>query len=302
MTEKQAAQLEYPFTADEIEWRLVATNKENTKGLAAPFVDSRAIQKRLDSVIGRENWQNHFTTVLGSAKEPAAYICEIGIFYPDRNEWIYKSDGAGSTDIEPVKGGLSNAYKRAASMWGAGRYIYDLDGIWVQIELRGKNKIILDSEKPRIDRTYNAMVSKYLAGKQPKAQSINEKPAIKLPPAEQLPVQTPVRAANPQKTQPVSGNARQAAAKSQPQPQIQANNAPVSGTEVYKVTDAKITRGGKGSQTFVVLRKSNGESLNGYIKGADIQTGQTLTNLHLIPKNDPLSGKYNIISSYEIAA
>lgn len=128
MTEKQAKLLAYPFTADEIEWRVLLTTKDKRKGQVAAYIDSRAIQKRLDDVLGRENWKNHFITMPGNSNSTTAHICEISIYYPDRQEWITKSDGAGSTDIEPIKGGLSNAFKRAASIWNIGRYLYELPG------------------------------------------------------------------------------------------------------------------------------------------------------------------------------
>ena len=52
MTEKQAKLLAYPFTADEIEWRVLLTTKDKSKGQVAAYIDSRAIQKRLDDVLG----------------------------------------------------------------------------------------------------------------------------------------------------------------------------------------------------------------------------------------------------------
>ena len=55
MTNEQAAALQYPFAVDEIEWRVLHTTKDKTKGQVAAYVDSRAIQDRLDAVLGREN-------------------------------------------------------------------------------------------------------------------------------------------------------------------------------------------------------------------------------------------------------
>ena len=128
MTEEQAKKLEYPFPSNEIEWRVLITSRDKTKGQVAAYVDSRAIQRRLDAVIGKDNWQNRFYTVSGKDNASTTQVCELSIFYPERSEWITKSDGAGNTDIEPVKGGLSNAFKRAASIWGIGRYLYALTG------------------------------------------------------------------------------------------------------------------------------------------------------------------------------
>ena len=157
MTEKQAELLKLPFTAREIEWRVLITKKDKTKGQVAAYVDSRAIQRRLDTVIGRENWQNRFSTVQGKDSSHTIYVCELKIYCPERSEWISKSDGAGGTDIEPVKGGLSNAFKRAASMWGIGRYLYDLDGIWVNLR---DGKYIADGEQSKIDLAYDTFLKR----------------------------------------------------------------------------------------------------------------------------------------------
>ena len=116
MTEEQAKKLALPFTFDEIEWRVLRVSKKKPVAQVAAYVDSRAIQKRLDEVVGRENWQNEFETVTGADNKSTAHICKLRIYYPERGEWITKSDGAGCTDVEPIKGGLSNAFKRAASV------------------------------------------------------------------------------------------------------------------------------------------------------------------------------------------
>jgi hypothetical protein len=38
--------------------------------------------------------------------------------------WISRCDGADDTNIEGAKGGLSDAFKRAAVKFGIGRYLY----------------------------------------------------------------------------------------------------------------------------------------------------------------------------------
>ena len=61
MTEIQKQQLLLPFPASDIEWRTAYNSGDKTKGFAVPFVNSRAIQERLDEIFGPENWQNEFT-------------------------------------------------------------------------------------------------------------------------------------------------------------------------------------------------------------------------------------------------
>jgi hypothetical protein len=91
--------------------------------------------QRLDDVCGPENWRNEFRY-----EQNGAVLCGISIFtrIPDREpQWITKWDGAENTDIEAVKGGLSNSMKRAAVQWGIGRYLYDLEEGWAEITDNG---------------------------------------------------------------------------------------------------------------------------------------------------------------------
>ena len=279
MTNKQAAALEYPFTADEIEWRVLRTTKDKTKGQVAAFIDSRAIQNRLDTVLGRENWQNHLCTIPGKDNAGTAHICELSIYYADRGEWIRKSDGAGSTDIEPIKGGLSNAFKRAASMWGIGRYLYALKNIWVPLK---DGKYIPDEELPKLAQQYNRFVVKYLsAAKQSSDRKQPEKAPLQTPTATQL----SVRQSAPPVTQ-----GRFAAAQSDHE-------------DAWKITDLKVSKGGSGAQTLITLQKPNGESMSGYIRGeAPLTTGQNIRDLKITKKTSPIVGDYNIVESYQMAA
>jgi hypothetical protein len=63
---------------------------------------------------------------------------------------VVKSNGAGDTDVEGPKGALSDAFKRAAVLWGIGRYLYSLDSPWVALEARGRSYVIAKSELPRL--------------------------------------------------------------------------------------------------------------------------------------------------------
>ena len=134
--------LQAPFAPEEIEWRVGATNKEKTKGLALAFVTNRAIQNRLDEVFGCFGWKNEYREWRGNAQ-----LCGISVKYD--GEWITKWDGASDTDFEATKGGLSDAMKRAAYQWGIGRYLYNLEPVWVPIKQAGKSYVI-DGPPPNL--------------------------------------------------------------------------------------------------------------------------------------------------------
>ena len=116
-------QLMAPFPVKAINWRVGATTKDKSKGIALAYIDARDVMKRLDDVVGLDNWQD---------KYPFVGCCEIGIRIKD--EWIWKANGAGETHVEAEKGQFSDAFKRAAVMWGIGRYLYSLPNVWVELD------------------------------------------------------------------------------------------------------------------------------------------------------------------------
>ena len=137
--------LAQPFAPEDLEWRLQNTIEDKMRGLAVPYVTNRAIQNRLDEVCGPENWYNDYKPWHTSGKKDSQ-LCGIAIYFEGRG-FITKWDGAEDSDVEPVKGGLSDSMKRAANQWGIGRVLYSLDTVWVDIERRGRSYVIKDSER-----------------------------------------------------------------------------------------------------------------------------------------------------------
>lgn len=147
--------LHEPFSAKEIEWKIQVTAQDKKRGMAVAYMDARAVQKRLDEVVGAFNWKNVY-----SLWHDNAQICGISIFNDDRSEWITKFDGAENSDIEPIKGGLSDSFKRAATVWGIGRYLYEMEGVWVEIEPKGKSFAIKQNQYDKLENEYNAAVKR----------------------------------------------------------------------------------------------------------------------------------------------
>lgn len=104
--------LKAPFSLNEIHFR------QGRGGTQLAYIDARNVMRRLDQVVGIENWQDEYTEVSGRL------ICKLSIRVG--GEWVSKCDGAGDTKIEGDKGGISDAFKRAAVRFGVGRYLYYL--------------------------------------------------------------------------------------------------------------------------------------------------------------------------------
>ena len=141
-------QLSRPFDVNKIRWRIGATSKDKTSGIALAYLDARDVMERLDEVCGAENWQAIYDHVTANG-----VVCRLGIRCD--GDWVWKSNGAGETAVEAEKGALSDAFKRAAVLWGVGRYLYALENIWVNIEPRGKSYIIAKGQQDKLKNALN---------------------------------------------------------------------------------------------------------------------------------------------------
>lgn len=116
MEEEKIKQLQAPFK--DIRWRIQRVYPSNnpTHCVCVPYIDARAVQKRLDDVVGVGNWQNAYDPISGAA------TLEIRV----GKEWISKCDVGTDSNVEKEKGKASDAFKRAAVLWGIGRDLYSI--------------------------------------------------------------------------------------------------------------------------------------------------------------------------------
>jgi len=260
MTNEQFELLKKPFPPNAIQWRITATGKNSPKGLAVPYLDSRAIQNRLDEVIGRENWQNSFD--MRMLMKDNAFVCTISIFDEKRGEWISKSNGAGSSDIEPIKGGFSDAFKRAASMWNIGRYLYEFEGVWVVMDER---KAIAVSEFPKLEKVYNETVKRIFNNKKESVQ-----PDKTVPPTQHV----------------------------QPNNSVPPNSTfqPVAETPVYTVVSAVF------NNTHTVVELTDGKNtVKMFFNGeAKLAKNQRITDAIINKRKSP-TGDYWVLEAFRIA-
>ena len=149
--------LRRPFNPSDISWRVGATSgsDEEKKGVALAYIDARDVMRRLDEVLTPARWQCRYPW-----SDTKRLVCEIGV-YTDTTAWIWKSNGAGDTDVEAEKGAFSDAFKRAAVLWGIGQYLYDLPNTWVKLEKRGKSWVIPKDQQIDLTKRLGAWQEKY---------------------------------------------------------------------------------------------------------------------------------------------
>lgn len=171
MAEKEKTvweKLSAPFHPSDVKYRIQALSGNNA--LLLPYIDSRAVQNRLDQVLGVDGWEDDYTewqnpvipmdnaTAISGGyrswwsagkkqgEHDAAMAadlihahyqkgvkCILKCRENKKSDWITKVDVSDNSDIEPVKGGASGALRRAAVKFGVGRYLYDLKDIWVTV-------------------------------------------------------------------------------------------------------------------------------------------------------------------------
>jgi len=124
---------EIPF-----KWRVQSANQYGASCVA--YIDSRQVQDLLDDVVGEENWQCKFEEHKGNL------FCSIGILQSNADVWVWKSDCGTESNVEKQKGEASDAFKRAAVMWGVGRFLYSKKIVKLPVKERN-GKYIPYSEK-----------------------------------------------------------------------------------------------------------------------------------------------------------
>ncbi len=105
---------EIPF-----KWRVQSANEYGAKCVA--YIDARDVQDLLDEVCGPAFWQCKYSEHKGNL------FCSIGVDVDkDGTCWTWKEDCGTESNVEKQKGEASDAFKRAAVMWGIGRFLYSM--------------------------------------------------------------------------------------------------------------------------------------------------------------------------------
>lgn len=133
------ATLTAPILPNEIEWR-VQSQTSTGKLIVVPYINNRCVMHRFDAAFGAENWTSEFREIANG------FLCRLTVTVNDRT--IYREDGASKTNIEPEKGGISDAMKRAAVQFGLGRCLYDYPRVFIECD----GKFIPDWAYDKLDK------------------------------------------------------------------------------------------------------------------------------------------------------
>jgi hypothetical protein len=105
--------------------REMVKTRPGGNGITLSYITARTAQNRLDEVLGPERWRPEYEETKEGVK------CRLYLQLPD-GQWLSKEDGGGFASMkdesDTEKSGYSEAFKRAAAVWGVARYLYR-DGV-----------------------------------------------------------------------------------------------------------------------------------------------------------------------------
>ena len=108
------------------QWRVQSFSKNKPACSCVAYIDARDVMNRLDSVCGVGNWQDDYRVINNQL------FAGIGIYVG--TQWVWKWDTGTESQTEKEKGIVSDSFKRAAVKWGVGRFLYDLDIVYLDAD------------------------------------------------------------------------------------------------------------------------------------------------------------------------
>lgn len=141
-------ELESPFEPSIVEWRVTNTSLDRKRGQVIPYADQRAYTDRMNTLFTPAGWTRRYIIHTSANFERSKdqkmvakvlVTCELTIFALGSHsatgeEWA-DNDNAGTA-------AEAQAFKRACSCFGLGRYLYYFEGVWVDLDARKRPRCI----------------------------------------------------------------------------------------------------------------------------------------------------------------
>jgi hypothetical protein len=141
-TQELLVELEVPFPPDQVHWRVMNTSNDKRRGQVVPYADPRAYTDRLNALVSPVGWTRDYrvetmnnitrvnkgeTIVSGKVLVTCTLtIACLGSHSGTGEEWADDPNGLTAADAQ--------AFKRACSCFGLGRYFYDFVAPWVDLD------------------------------------------------------------------------------------------------------------------------------------------------------------------------
>jgi hypothetical protein len=141
-TEQQQQLLEkltIPFHPDAISWRVTNKSKDGKRGCVIPYGDQRAYTDRLNEVFTPAGWTRVYdvttlSPVTRTKKNVAIQTGKVIVTCVVTIHGLGSHSGSGemwADDDNAMTRAEAQAFKRACSCFGLGRYFYDFGEMWL---------------------------------------------------------------------------------------------------------------------------------------------------------------------------
>jgi len=142
------------FDPIQVKWKVQTSYSNDTKCICVAYIDARDVMDVLNKQAGPGGWQDRIEASTGKV------VCHIWIKVDD--EWIRKSDMGDTKDWEE-KSASSWAFKRAGIKRGIGKFLYNMDKIYLDYKKEWKfwNALMPNGDKIKdLTKYCNDLLSK----------------------------------------------------------------------------------------------------------------------------------------------
>lgn len=143
--------LEVPFDPSEIKWRVTATSTQQSqrgpqkRGQVVAYADQRAYTDRLNAIFGEWGWTRAYDVQVAQNferkspidKAPTTISAKVVVVARVTIHQLGTHTGVGeewADDENAATRAEAQSFKRACACFGLGRYLYDFDKVWVDLD------------------------------------------------------------------------------------------------------------------------------------------------------------------------
>src|ERR1700733_13613548 len=133
--------LEEPFDKNEVKWLVAATSRDGRKGRVTPYANPRAYTDRLNEVLTASGWTRQYTVhtispVTRLKKDKTIQTGKVLVTCTLIINGVGSHSGSGeewADDENAMTSAEAQAFKRACTCFGLGRYFYSFAEMWVEL-------------------------------------------------------------------------------------------------------------------------------------------------------------------------
>jgi hypothetical protein len=133
--------LKEPFPPKDVKWLVAATSRDGRKGRVTPYADPRAYTDRLNEVVTASGWSRQYavhtiSSVTRVRKDKLIQTGKVLVTCMLTITGVGRHSGSGeewADDENAMTSAEAQAFKRACTCFGLGRYFYSFAEMWVEL-------------------------------------------------------------------------------------------------------------------------------------------------------------------------